>query len=136
MIYDGTMIPLKSFGIGAKEMQNKRKGNEKMTKNKKTFDDMNEDPRFLTIQKKCLETQIQKVMEWDLDELFKHYWKGCPKKLKEYIYSYDSSDDYYCCATDYVNEFLLSECSVTEKMYESIITWLEGLKILVFWPQR
>lgn len=29
MIYDGTMIPLKSFGIGAKEMQNKRKGDEK-----------------------------------------------------------------------------------------------------------
>ena len=65
-----------------------------MAKNKKTFDDMNEDPKFLTIQKKCLETQIQKVMEWDLDELFKNYWKGCPKKLKEYIYSYDSSDDY------------------------------------------
>ena len=28
MIYDGTMIPLKSFGIGAKEMQNKIKEKE------------------------------------------------------------------------------------------------------------
>lgn len=104
-----------------------------MAKNKKTFDDMNEDPRFLAIQKKCLETQIQKVMEWDLDELFKNYWKGCPKKLKEYIYSYDSSDGYYCCATDYVNEFLLSECSVTEKnvrIYYNLVGRIEDSRLL------
>lgn len=44
-----------------------------MAKNKKTFDDMNEDPSFSAVQKKCLETQIQKVMEWDLDELFREF---------------------------------------------------------------
>ena len=106
---------------------------EEIEDNKITYDDLNEDPRFLAIQKKCMETQIQKIMEWELDELFKNYWKGCPKKLKEYIYSYDSSDGYYCCVTDYVNEFLLSECSITENLYEKILTWMEGLKILVFW---
>lgn len=103
---------------------------------KKTVDDLNEDQRFLDIQKKVMETQLQKIMEWDLDGLFKNYWKGCPKQLKEYIYDYDSSDFYYCCATDYVTEFLLSECSITESLYEKIITWLEGLKILVFWMPR
>ena len=38
---------------------------------KKTVDDLNEDQRFLVIQKKVMETQIQKIMEWDLDGLFK-----------------------------------------------------------------
>jgi hypothetical protein len=33
MIYEGTMIPLKSFGIGAKEMQKKRKGKGKEENN-------------------------------------------------------------------------------------------------------
>jgi hypothetical protein len=104
--------------------------------NKKTVDDMTFDPRFQAIQKKAMETQIQRIMEWDLDELFKKYWKGCPKQLKEFIYGYDSSDVYYCCATDYVTEFLYSECSVTEGLYEKILKWLEGLTILVFWMPR
>ena len=103
---------------------------------KKTYDDMIAEPRFQAVQKKVMETQLQRMMEWDLDNLFKNYWKGCPKQLKEFIYSYDSSDFYYCSVTDYVEEFLLSECVITENLYEKILTWMEGLKIVAFWMPR
>ena len=103
---------------------------------KKTYDDMIAEPRFQAVQKKVMETPLQRMMDWDLDSLFKNYWKGCPKQLKEYIYDFDSSDRYYCCVTDYVEDFLLSECVITESLYEKILTWMEGLKIVAFWMPR
>lgn len=107
-----------------------------MSKGQKTYDDFCTDDRKIALDKQILSTPIGTVLSRTTDELFKGDWKKCPKSLKSYIESYDTSDVYFVEVTTLVEDYLLEECQITENQYEKIMNWLQSLKIIVYFPER
>lgn len=103
---------------------------------KKGIDDLVGDPRYQAVEKRVQETKLQQMICFDNDTLFKEYWKGCPKRLKDYIIYYDTEHDYYESATSFCEGFLMENGDVTEKFYEAMLNWLSNLKIVCYWPER
>ena len=92
---------------------------------KKGIDDLVVDPRYQAVEKRVQETKLQQMICFDNDTLF-----------KDYITYYDTENDYYESATSFCEGFLMENGDVTEKFYESMMTWLSNLKIVCYWPER
>lgn len=107
-----------------------------MTKGTKTYDDFCADQRKIELDKKILSTPIGNVLERNTTDLFEEDWKDCPEELKDYIESCDLSDYYYANATTFVEDFLLLECQISDELYDNIMNWLQGIKVLVYFPER